>query len=765
MAALSAKDAAALRAPLAFAVEEYQAAFSTLAFVCVPISGAAFAASSYAAAARPQWDVHGRWAVVGSIAAGALLAFFLYGVVHVVEALRAIARPGFVRDSIARPSRSRVLRARYSERLGNNVFQYVFARLRAQREGLAFEAPPLGRPFDSVPQAVPYVAACGTCDQEAEPLPSAIADSDLVVALCASIDEQPEARHAAAAWLRHPVSGYVMNTCLFAGEEAAVAAWLQPSLAAAQLHELRRHPAAPMLAARWSPRDVAVHVRLGDILWGHHCAYRPLPVSFYRAALAAVAQRLRAEDAAVGGGGGWAAPLGRVVLVTEDASHEIVIRLQACLEGLLAAGGHPNASAPTFTPSSSPTCTAVLTQSLSSAADFLSLAAAPALVLSVSSFSWWAAALGNARTVVLPDFGLFRQHAWAPRPGLTAPHDMTLRAAITAKDLRQRAKELMLAARASMPPAALLSGGGGGAPPPRGKRVQPQQAAAAVGRASTVPPARGGSRSRSRPRSVAPGGASATTASSTSQSSGPLPGSSSAPSVAACDIVCRVVLDAWAEHTNDNNGLSRGRAAMRGRNLDAQPPLQQAGPPESDMFWTAALRALAQATVFGTGTGGEEAKTDTAAEAAMALPLSVPNGPAAAAALTRQCCVPPIPAAAAAGGQQRSRSADLGAQAHFQPMEGGLGAQAALPWPPSASLGALAPDRDRTVPLPRPPSFGECLFQSARKHRLELEAGLLAESPRVVRLQLPPLRRWDGYWAHNVESLFDEGEENGGRRP
>ena len=32
----------------------------------------------------------------------------------------------------------------------------------------------------------------------------------------------------------------------------------------------------------WGPHDVAVHVRLGDILHGYHAAYRPLPMTFYR---------------------------------------------------------------------------------------------------------------------------------------------------------------------------------------------------------------------------------------------------------------------------------------------------------------------------------------------------------------------------------------------------------------------------------------------------------------------------------------------------
>ena len=88
-----------------------------------------------------------------------------------------------------------------------------------------------------------------------------------------------------------------MNTRLFAGHERAIADWLAPGLAAAA-------GAAEDEVLSWGPRDVAIHVRVGDILWGHHPAYRPLPMSFYRAALRAVALSLPPEESHDAAGGG-----------------------------------------------------------------------------------------------------------------------------------------------------------------------------------------------------------------------------------------------------------------------------------------------------------------------------------------------------------------------------------------------------------------------------------------------------------------------------
>lgn len=69
-------------------------------------------------------------------------------------------------------------------------------------------------------------------------------------------------------------------------------------------------------------------------------------------------------------------------------------------------------------------------QSASPSADFSSLAAAPLLVLSASSFAWWPAFLGAARAVVAPRWGVAAPHAWAPdalaAPGVKVWQDMSL---------------------------------------------------------------------------------------------------------------------------------------------------------------------------------------------------------------------------------------------------------------------------------------------------------------------------------------------------
>lgn len=290
--------------------------------------------------------------------------------------------------ALAPVDRARVcLRAVYSDRLGNRVFQYVFARLRAAHLGVDFEAPPLGGPWGAEGSAVVLrvraadgVAALGRADFSRGGGGGGGADS------------------AREAFTLTPSSRYCMNASLFAPHDATIAEWLRPGLDAAAVR-------AGASAFAWRPQDVAVHVRVGDILWGHHAAYRPLPVSFYRSALA----RVPAYAAALG-----SERAGRVVLISEDATHALVTRLGAALrsEGhdVIARGG------------------ACVDD------DLAALYAAPAVVLSVSSFAWWPAVLSRvARTVVVPRWGLLRPHAWEPAPrdfpGCTLVHDMTVRCA------------------------------------------------------------------------------------------------------------------------------------------------------------------------------------------------------------------------------------------------------------------------------------------------------------------------------------------------
>ena len=448
-------DVEAQERALDFAVREYQWS-KKVCLVAFPAVSLGLAYLLYATVERYLGvgnDLTFRWLRVAIPPAAGVWYFFYYGIVHVFEALHNIKQPGYelctlgaadggaeggggaattaavplptpptaaegqaaaaweeaqrvyaravgVAAGVAAPI---VLRARYSERLGNNVFQYVMARLRAAHLGLDFVAPPLGAPFAGAPSVV------RAGDHAPQLCPWAAAGGDGGAAAVA-LRSSPAWRRVWLAWLSQPVSGYVLNTEMLAGYEAAVRRWLRPTLDAAAT-------ALPSGTLRtWAPSDVVLHVRLGDILWGHHAAYRPLPFSFYRAALHAIASRLRGTG---GGDAGATSPaalaavagsLGRVIIVTEDNTHEIVVRLA---HHLRAACG----------------CT-VETQSASLTADFLALLHAPNLVVSISSFAWWAAFLGDAATVVFPRFGLLARHTWHPRPDVTALHDLTLHDAL-----------------------------------------------------------------------------------------------------------------------------------------------------------------------------------------------------------------------------------------------------------------------------------------------------------------------------------------------
>jgi hypothetical protein len=221
------------------------------------------------------------------------------------------------------------LRVRYAEtgRCGNWLFQYTAARVRALVLDIAFAAPEgyLPAPFHSLPRHVGRwqpgarsiydpdadsdqgseasrhhillrprgLASDGTSmsidelvlvyhypvDEANKPLIRALAvDTHITDALQRQHESLRTgfATLAGPALLSAPTVEFVSNSGLFLGFEAEVFRWIAPCL---------RPDAAFWM--RWEPRDVAIHVRLGDILHGHHAAYRPLPMSFYRLALLA----------------------------------------------------------------------------------------------------------------------------------------------------------------------------------------------------------------------------------------------------------------------------------------------------------------------------------------------------------------------------------------------------------------------------------------------------------------------------------------------
>jgi hypothetical protein len=227
-----------------------------------------------------------------------------------------------------------ILRVRYafSGRLGNWILQYVAARVRALALDVAFESPKgfLLPPFEGLPNAVGRWE--GLCEAtsalprhhvllrprgsnpSSAPLNSAVrlSDADLVSAywrrgdgatggtaltpapspaLLSALRRLHEAVSesfvtvAGPAMLAAPTVEYVSNTSLFVGLESEVRGWVSPCLALEPGGSPGHAPGSArdsVATGSWGPNDVAIHVRLGDILHAHHAAYRPLPLSFYR---------------------------------------------------------------------------------------------------------------------------------------------------------------------------------------------------------------------------------------------------------------------------------------------------------------------------------------------------------------------------------------------------------------------------------------------------------------------------------------------------
>jgi hypothetical protein len=110
-------------------------------------------------------------------------------------------------------------------------------------------------------------------------------------------------------------------------------------------------------------------------------------------------------------------PPRRVWIVTDSPSHRVVRDVAGSLRAHVAElwlqqreGGGAAASPSPRRGADSPVGD-VRIVSASPSSDFLALLTAPRLVLSVSTFAWWAAFLGNG-LVVYPEWGLFRPHPW-----------------------------------------------------------------------------------------------------------------------------------------------------------------------------------------------------------------------------------------------------------------------------------------------------------------------------------------------------------------
>lgn len=397
------------------------------------------------------------------------------GANHRAEWERALTASDAARQDI-------VLHAVYSDRLGNHLFQYTYARLRAAYLDVAFVAPPLAKLFEGVATHVHRWAAtasstgaAGTMHRQLLRLRECC--STAATATCPGCGSPASAQSAlrSTAWqhawdaaVMEPACRYSFNTRQWAGHEGEVASWFLPSLHAARDSILCAPapappvPAAAAAAAAGTPsaaqlsgegaallrastaRTVVIHVRLGDILWGHHGAYRPLPMSYYRQALAAIRAAAAAQEEEDEGSttNDW-----RCVLVSEVASHPLLSRMteqlrkgvpKLCSSSTGAKGDHDHDGDDDAVKAGKHAAedgeeerwhfSEVVTQSCSLRADLLTLCAAQWLVGSISSFAWWPAFLGACRGVVLPGWGMLLTHSW--RPSVHFPvhiqHDMAV---------------------------------------------------------------------------------------------------------------------------------------------------------------------------------------------------------------------------------------------------------------------------------------------------------------------------------------------------
>ncbi len=255
------------------------------------------------------------------------------------------------------------VRAHLTNQLGNHVFQYIYARSLAGALGVPFSSPRLGGPFKHLPTHVPAAAPSGLSQQDTGEVHSTDR-AQALLARAGNVWMQDSGIYDEAQWGRiKSWLGASVDAC-----GAQLSAAIQQGGQAGGLPELGDH-------------DVVAHVRLGDIVSGLHASYRPLPYLFYREALQAVIHRQ-----------GGVLPK-RVLLVTNEPQHAIVRRLKTALQDWLHSE-HPR-SAPT---GDTPCVFEVYSHSM--LGDFLLMRGAANLILSVSTFSWWAGILGSGFVVV-----------------------------------------------------------------------------------------------------------------------------------------------------------------------------------------------------------------------------------------------------------------------------------------------------------------------------------------------------------------------------
>jgi hypothetical protein len=292
----------------------------------------------------------------------------------------------------------------FSDRLGNRLFQYVYARVYANLHNLTFRAPePLPAPFARAPQVVH---------------PTQHKRGEGVGVHEASLVNEEAARNFRVV----PASPWAQSFRLWAPYAEKVHAWMLESVEDGVVER-----------GGWDAEDeVVLHVRCGDAMLGYVAGMGPLPAEFYEH----VVRSLVGEGGATAPegygevGAGFVVDLRRIVVrvVTEDASHAhsrgIAQRLAAMLDDILRSKelerspllpkqSRKRSATPSSSPSSKPGTGAVrpwvVLQQRSVQDDFTALRTARVLILSPSTFAVWAAFLGDRaqrRLIIYPVYGI-----------------------------------------------------------------------------------------------------------------------------------------------------------------------------------------------------------------------------------------------------------------------------------------------------------------------------------------------------------------------
>jgi len=289
---------------------------------------------------------------------------------------------------------------RFSDRLGNNIFQYTYARVLAEILQLPFLCPTkLSAPFDSLDLCV-MPSLFDTKEVKSNRLIHKSKSQLSSTSFFSSHSRDTKFFISSTDFLSTPVSNYAMNTQLYSHSLLVyiVNSWLWPSVLNWRKRMKSITNENSISNSNINP-DIVIHVRLGDILWGHHAAYRPLPISFYLTSLDKIFDMTsKLESRSKEGISAKNSEINKqdmytIVLVTDDPKHIIVDKMKVILCRYLQGDSKYSHTHRGSSYGQYPHCV-VNVQSISIATDFNTLLTAKdGLILSVSSFSWWSAAL------------------------------------------------------------------------------------------------------------------------------------------------------------------------------------------------------------------------------------------------------------------------------------------------------------------------------------------------------------------------------------